>query len=96
MHLDAAGILDARPRARRVAWWAVLASCALHAVAAGLWWRERIEPAGMRAARAPELTFFVDLLPAKSPPAPQEHTAQDAPAFGSGPVQPARIDMPPV
>lgn len=93
MHLAAAGIVDARPRARRVAWWALLAACALHAVVAGLWWRERIEPVGMRGARAPELPFFVDLLPAKAPSAPPVQKMQDR--SSSVPAQPARIDMPP-
>ncbi|MBD9384766.1 hypothetical protein IB258_26220 [Achromobacter sp. ACM02] len=90
MSLAAAGIVDARPRASRAAWWAVLASCALHAMVAGLWWRDRIEP----AARAPELPFYVDLLPARSPPMPQEQPAKDEPASGSAPAQPARVDTP--
>ncbi len=92
----AAGIQDARPRARALAWWAVLASCALHAGVANLWWRERIEPAGVRAPHEPESPFFVDLLPPKAPaqsmtqaPAVQQGSAaQQAPASGSGSVLP--------
>lgn len=95
MSLAAAGIVDARPRARRAAWWAVLASCALHALVAGLWWRERIEPAGMRAAHAPEVPFFVDLLTAKAPPAPREQQLKTMPASGAEPVQPGLVDTPP-
>ncbi|QKH37681.1 hypothetical protein FOC84_23230 [Achromobacter pestifer] len=95
MSLVATGIVDARPRARRAAWWAVLTSCALHAMVAGLWWRERIEPAGMRAAHAPEAPFFVDLLAAKAPPALPEQKLEDLPASGSGPAQPGRADTPP-
>ncbi|WP_447920955.1 hypothetical protein [Achromobacter aegrifaciens] len=91
MLLIAAG-LDARPRAKRAAWWAALISCALHAGVAGLWWRERIEPVGMRAALAPELPFFVDLLPAKAPPPARK--ANEAPASESAPARPARADMP--
>jgi len=95
MSLAAVGIVGARPRARRAAWWAALASCALHAMVAGLWWSDRIEPAGMRAARAPDLPFYVDLLPARVPPAPQEQTPKDVPASGSAPAQPAHVDTPP-
>ncbi|MGS1108887.1 hypothetical protein ACVCNH_21685 [Achromobacter anxifer] len=95
MSLAAAGMVDARPRARRAAWWAVLASCALHAMVAGLWWRERIEPAAMRAAHAPQAPFFVDLLTAKAPPAPQEQEPKDMPASGAEPAQPGRVDTPP-
>lgn len=94
MPLIAAG-RDARPRARRAAWWAVLISCALHAGVAGLWWRERIEPVGMRTALAPELPFFVDLSPAKTPPpAPPAQKAKEAPASESAPALPPRADMP--
>lgn len=92
MRAIAAGLLDARPRARLAAWWAVLASCALHAGVASLWWRERIEPAGMQAARAPELPFFVDLLPAKAPPLPAPQTRETSASEPAPSLPTTRID----
>lgn len=96
MRVVVAEIRDARPRAKAVAWWAVLASCMLHAGLAGLWWRERIEPIGRSAAHPPDLSFFVDLLPEKVPQRSSSSQQMAAGAFAGnpGPATPARIDTP--
>lgn len=76
-----------RQQTRKIAGWAVLLSCALHAGAGALWWRDRAAPA---ARPAPSPGLVVALLPAKAAvPVPDPAAESDARSVAKPVAEPA-------